>query len=130
MGDEQQQNIDVQEEKDFETCQHYCPHWDKIESLENDNLARGEVKELASTFKVLGDPTRLRIINALAREELCVCDISELLDMSQSAISHQLKKLRDLDLVKYRKEGRVVYYSLSDDHILQLFCQGLNHVRE
>ncbi len=117
-------------EKETEVCHQYCPHWDKIENLEGEGLTEEELKALSSTFKVLGDPTRLKIINALAREELCVCDISELLGISQSAISHQLKKLRDLDLVKFRKEGREVYYSLSDDHIMQLFCQGLNHVRE
>ena len=116
--------------RDTEVCQQYCPHWDKIENLEGEKLREEELKKLSSTFKVLGDPTRLKIINALARDELCVCDISELLDISQSAISHQLKKLRDLDLVKFRKEGREVYYSLSDQHIMQLFCQGLNHVRE
>ena len=121
----------LQEQKDDNlVCQEYCPNCDKIELVQGGDLSQNEMQELASTFKVLGDPTRLQIISALAQEELCVCDISELLDMSQSAISHQLKKLRDLDLVKFRKEGRTVYYSLSDHHILQLFCQGLNHVRE
>ena len=109
-------------------CQEYCPNWERIKEVEE--LSSQEIEELAATFKVLGDSTRIRIINALANRELCVCDISEILDMSQSAISHQLRKLRDLDLVKHRKEGRNVYYSVNDNHILQLFCQGLNHVRE
>nr|WP_245547449.1 metalloregulator ArsR/SmtB family transcription factor [Halobacteroides halobius] len=101
-----------------------------MEEVESEELSKNVVKNLAATFKVLSDPTRIRIINVLANKELCVCDICELLDMSQSAISHQLRKLRDMNLVKYRKEGRVVHYSLDDEHILQLFCQGLEHVRE
>ena len=111
-------------------CQKYCPNLKNIEELQSKELSEDIVKKLATTFKVLGDPTRIRIINALANKELCVCDISELLDMSQSAISHQLRKLRDLNLVKYRKVGRIVYYSLDDYHILQLFSQGLEHVKE
>ncbi|MFW5985475.1 MAG: ArsR/SmtB family transcription factor [Halanaerobiaceae bacterium] len=111
-------------------CQEYCPNFQRIEEVESEELPEGITRRLADTFKVLSTPTRIKIINALANKELCVCDISELLDMSQSAISHQLKKLRELKLVKYRKEGRSVYYSLDDDHILQLFAQGLAHVLE
>ena len=111
-------------------CQEYCPHFQQIEELKSQKLPEEITTTLAETFKVLSTPTRIKIINALAQKELCVCDISELLDISQSAISHQLKKLRELKLVKYRKEGRIVYYSLDDDHILQLFAQGLAHVME
>jgi len=117
------------EEKDT-LCQEYCPNWERIQAAESDELSEAEVDSLADLFKVLGDPTRIKIINAIAKRELCVCDISEVVSMSQSAISHQLKKLREYNLVKYRKEGRIVYYSLKDNHILQLFCQGLSHVRE
>lgn len=85
---------------------------------------------LAETFKVLGDPTRTRILYALAQEELCVCDLSHLLGLSQSATSHQLRILRNMRLVKYRKEGRTVYYSLDDHHIETLFAEGLKHVEE
>lgn len=111
-------------------CQEYCPHFQQIEELKSQKLPEEITTTLAETFKVLSTPTRIKIINALAQKELCVCDISELLDISQSAISHQLKKLRELKLLKYRKEGRSVYYSLDDDHILQLFAQGLAHVIE
>lgn len=90
----------------------------------------GIVAKLAETFRVLGDPTRVKIIYALSQKELCVCEISAVLDMSQSAISHQLRILRNLRLVKYRKEGKTVYYSLDDEHILMLFHQGLEHVQE
>ncbi|MDA0999098.1 MAG: metalloregulator ArsR/SmtB family transcription factor [bacterium] len=85
---------------------------------------------LAETFKVLGDPTRTKILFALAQEELCVCDLSNLLGLSQSAASHQLRVLRNMHLVKYRKEGRMVYYSLDDHHIEMLFAEALNHVQE
>ena len=86
------------------------------------------IANLAQTFKVLGDPTRTRIIFALSMEELCVCDIAALLGISQSATSHQLRVLRNMSLVRSRKEGRISYYSLDDDHIKNLFDEGLRHV--
>ncbi|MCM8765481.1 MAG: metalloregulator ArsR/SmtB family transcription factor [Candidatus Omnitrophica bacterium] len=86
------------------------------------------IGKLSQTFKVLGDPTRTKIIFALSQEELCVGDIATLLKISQSAISHQLRVLRDMNLVKYRKDGRVAYYSLDDEHIKKLFAEGLKHV--
>ncbi len=88
-----------------------------------------EIQALANIFKALSDPTRLKIISVLSKSSYCVCDIAELLDMSQSAISHQLRILRDLKLVKYRREGKLVIYSLDDDHVLRLYEQGLDHVR-
>ncbi|MGM0501679.1 MAG: ArsR/SmtB family transcription factor [Bacillota bacterium] len=118
------------EDKDLLMCEEYCPNLKRIEEVKSEELTENAIERLAKTFKVLSDPTRIKIINALANQELCVCDISELLEMSQSAISHQLKKLRELKLVKYRKEGRTVYYSLNDYHIFQLFSQGLAHVTE
>ena len=84
--------------------------------------------ELSETFKVLGDPTRVRIISALCGGEMCVTDLAEALEMSQSAVSHQLRVLRNLRLVRSRKEGRHVYYALDDEHVLALFAQGLGHV--
>ncbi len=86
--------------------------------------------ELADTFQVLGDATRVRILHALSMEELCVCDIAALIDATQSAISHQLRLLRAAKLVKFRKEGKMAYYSLDDDHIRNLFEEGLRHVEE
>lgn len=88
-----------------------------------------EIQDLAQIFKALGDPTRLNIIHVLSKQALCVCDIANLLDMSQSAISHHLRLLRNLRLVKFKKEGRMVIYSLDDDHVLQLFEQGMEHVK-
>ena len=85
---------------------------------------------LAETFKVLGDPTRVRILDALARAEVPVCDLAELLGLTQSAVSHQLRLLRSMRLVRSRRDGRHIYYAVDDDHITKLFKQGLEHVRE
>jgi len=85
---------------------------------------------LAETFRALGDPTRVRILDALARAELCVCDIATLLSLTESAVSHQLRLLRGLRLVRSRRAGRMVFYALDDDHITRLFAQGLEHVEE
>jgi ArsR family transcriptional regulator len=88
------------------------------------------VQALADTFRVLGDPTRLRILDALASGELCVCDIASLVGISESAVSHQLRLLRGMRLVRPRRAGRLVYYSLDDHHIIELLNQGLTHVEE
>lgn len=86
--------------------------------------------DLAELFKVFGDTTRIKIICALFESEMCVCDIAILLNMNQSAISHQLRVLKQARLVKYRKEGKVVYYSLDDEHIKEIFDMGLVHIKE
>lgn len=87
------------------------------------------LKELSNIFKALSDPTRLRIIYVLSKSPLCVCDIASLLEMSQSAISHQLRILRDLKLVKNIRQGKLIIYSLDDEHVLRIFEQGLDHVK-
>lgn len=88
------------------------------------------VSRLAETFRALGDPTRVRILDALSRAELCVCDIAGLLGLTESAVSHQLRLLRSLRLVRGRRAGRQVFYALDDDHIVDLFARGLEHVEE
>lgn len=93
-------------------------------------LAPHEVAALAETFKVLGDETRVRILDALGRMELCVCDLANRVGMSESAVSHQLRLLRSLRLVRPRRMGRQIYYALDDQHIVGLFAQGLEHVQE
>jgi ArsR family transcriptional regulator len=85
---------------------------------------------LAETFKVLGDPTRVRILDLLARAEVPVCDLAETLGLTQSAVSHQLRLLRSMRLLRSRRDGRHMYYALDDDHIAKLFKQGLEHVQE
>jgi ArsR family transcriptional regulator len=101
-----------------------------VERVRAEPLSDEEALRLAETFKVLSDPTRVKILYALSRAELCVCDLSALLGMRESAVSHHLRLLRALKLVRYRKEGRMAYYSLDDEHIERLFRQGLEHVRE
>ena len=86
-------------------------------------------KRLVGIFRALGDPTRLRLISVLAQREFCVGDLTAALEMEQSAVSHQLSDMRDLQLVRSRKEGRHVYYRLDDEHVYDLFHQGLAHVR-
>ena len=85
---------------------------------------------LAETFKLLGDPTRVKIVFALSREELCVCDLANLLGVSQSAVSHSLRALRQMRLVRFRKEGKIAYYALDDEHIAHLLDEGFRHVEE
>jgi DNA-binding transcriptional ArsR family regulator len=89
-----------------------------------------EAGDLAETFRVLGDPTRVRIVDAISRGELCVCDIAAVVGQSESAVSHQLRLLRGMRLVRARRQGRMVYYALDDQHILDLFEQGRHHIRE
>jgi len=86
--------------------------------------------DLGDFFKILGDSTRIKILSALFQSEMCACDIAALLGMTQSAISHQLRVLKQGRLVKHRKEGKVVYYSLDDDHIKHIVDQGLTHISE
>jgi ArsR family transcriptional regulator, lead/cadmium/zinc/bismuth-responsive transcriptional repressor len=93
-------------------------------------LAESSVVALAETFKVLGDITRVRMLDALSRAELCVCDLAALLGLSESAVSHQLRLLRGMRLVRPRRDGRLVFYALDDQHIVGLFAQGLEHVEE
>ena len=88
------------------------------------------VGALAGIFKVLGDPTRVRILDVLSRGELCVCHLAQTLNLSESAVSHQLRLLRNTRVVRSRREGRLIYYSLDDKHVLTLFRQGLRHVEE
>lgn len=85
---------------------------------------------LADTFKVLGDPTRVRILDALSRTELCVGDLASQLGVTESAVSHQLRLLRNTRIVRSRREGRMIFYALDDKHVLALFRQGLRHVQE
>jgi DNA-binding transcriptional ArsR family regulator len=93
-------------------------------------LADAAASALADTFKVLGDLTRVRILDALSHAEVAVCDLAELLGLTQSAVSHQLRLLRNTRLVKSRRDGQHIYYTLDDQHIVKLFEQGLEHVQE
>lgn len=102
----------------------------KRATLKKELLTDGSVVALAETFRVLGDTTRVRILDVLSRAELCVCDIARLLGLTESAVSHQLRLLRGMRLVRSRRSGRMIFYSLDDQHIVGLFEQGLEHVEE
>ena len=113
-----------------ETCEVFHLDPAKVAALKTKVLSDGSAGELAETFRVLGDVTRVRILDALSRSELCVCDIARLLGLSESAVSHQLRLLRGMRLVRPRREGRMMFYTLDDQHIIRLFEQGLEHVEE
>lgn len=113
-----------------DACQERAIHPEALARVQREMPAPETIIALAETFKALADPSRTRILFALSRAELCVCDLAELLGLSVSAVSHQLRHLRELKLVKYRREGKMAYYSLDDDHVKTLFRQGLAHVEE
>jgi ArsR family transcriptional regulator len=112
------------------TCTAPCLHSEKVAAVKSKMAPADVLLDLADLFKALGDSTRARILHALSFAELCVCDLAALLEMSSSSISHQLRVLRGQKLVKYRKEGKNVFYSLDDVHVLSLMEQGLQHVSE
>ena len=105
-------------------------HPTRVAELRAALIGEHDVTDLAATFRTLGDATRVRILDALSHGELCVCDLAAVVRMSESAVSHQLRLLRTLRLVKPRREGRMVFYALDDRHIITLFRQGLRHVQE
>lgn len=105
-------------------------HTERVESIRGLMPREELLYDLAELYKVFGDSTRIKILFALYEGEMCVCGIAELLGMTQSAISHQLRVLKTAKLVKFRKDGKTVYYSLSDDHIFKILGQGLEHIAE
>lgn len=111
-------------------CDTPCVDGEKVRRLRGEMKDASVLESLAQTFRVLGDPTRVSLVWALSRAELCVCDLAALLGMSQSAVSHSLRALRELRLVRHRKEGRIAYYTLDDEHIASLLEQGVQHVEE
>jgi ArsR family transcriptional regulator len=115
---------------DIEKCECTVIHEDVVNKVKKGMPDEELLLDLADTFKVFGDSTRVRILSALLLSEMCVCDIAALLGMTESAISHQLRALRQTKLVKYRRDGKVVYYSLDDAHVEGIFKQGLAHVSE
>lgn len=117
---------DITHEKDL--CAQLCEHPEKIEITGKKMISDESYHKVAETFKILGDTTRIRILHALSFQELCVCDISSVIGMNQSAVSHQLRILRNARLVKYRREGKMAWYSLDDRHIFDLLAKGIEHV--
>ncbi|MPQ43851.1 ArsR/SmtB family transcription factor [Clostridium tarantellae] len=120
----------MSEINNIEKCNCTIIHQDIVEKV-NSLLPKEEVLyDLAELFKVFGDSTRIKILCALFEEEMCVCDMAKLLSVSQSAISHQLRLLKQMRLVKFRRDGKVVYYSLADEHVKHIFNEGLKHILE
>jgi len=117
-------------ERVLEKCSCDVIHEDIVKQVKKAMPEEELLYDLADLFKVFGDSTRIRILWALDAAEMCVCDIAYLLDMTQSAISHQLRVLKQAKLVKNRREGKTVYYSLDDDHVKQIFSMGLVHITE
>jgi len=111
-----------------EVCESTETDTARVRGAQQRLIGDGTATRLAETFKALSDPTRVRIISALLRHELCVHELSQAVGASQSAVSHQLRTLREMRLVRSRREGRHVFYTLDDDHIYDLFRQGLEHV--
>ncbi|MDD3899593.1 MAG: metalloregulator ArsR/SmtB family transcription factor [Syntrophomonadaceae bacterium] len=112
------------------SCSSNVVHEEIVARVKEEMPREESLYDLAELFKVFGDTTRVKILYALFAAEMCVCDIAALLNMSQSAISHQLRVLKQARLVKFRRQGKVVYYSLDDDHVKQIFDQGLTHINE
>ena len=115
---------------EFESCLCNVVHEDVVEKVKKMMPHDETLYDIAELFKVFGDTTRIKIICALFESEMCVCDLAVVLGMTQSAISHQLRVLKNARLVKYRKEGKVVYYSLDDEHVKKIFDMGLMHINE
>ena len=105
-------------------------HGELVENITGRMPPEEDLYDLADFFKVFADTTRIKILYVLLCQEMCVCDIADTLKMTQSAISHQLRLLKQMDLVKYRREGKTIFYSLSDGHIASILSQGLDHINE
>lgn len=116
--------------KEIEICATHHEHKETIELVEKIMPDEELLYDLAELYKVFGDSTRIKILFALYESEMCVCDIAALLSMTQSAISHQLRVLKQSKLVKFRRDGKEVYYSLDDEHIFKILAQGLEHIKE
>ena len=117
-------------EMDNEKWEYMFVHEDTVKKVINDMPEEEKLYDLAELFKIFGDSTRIKILYALFEAELCVCDIAQLLKVSQTAVSHQLRVLKTNKLVKSRKDGKNVFYSLADDHVYSIINQGMDHINE
>lgn len=113
-----------------ECCEFLCVHEEIVKKVREQMPDEEVLYDLAELYKVFGDSTRMKIVYVLFSSEMCVCDIAQLLNMSQSAISHQLRVLKQSQLVKARREGKTVFYSLADDHVKTIVNQGMEHILE
>ncbi len=120
----------IRSNKHTDRCDCNILHHDVVEKVRAHMPDKGDMQDISELFKVFGDFTRVKIISALMHSEMCVCDIAALLNMTKSAISHQLRVLKQARLVKFRRDGKVVFYSLDDRHIKNIFEQAHSHIKE
>ncbi len=111
-------------------CHVHVVHLNRVERAWKESIPEKDLERLSLTYKILGNDTRLKMVMALEGGEMCVCDLAAFTGLSDSAVSHQLRRLKDLNLVKQRRDGQILYYSLNDDHVAELLRIGLDHVRE
>lgn len=116
--------------KEIESCEYMHVHEDIVEKVKGDMPEDTLLYDLAELYKVFGDTTRIKILYVLFEQEMCVCDIAQILNMTLSAISHQLRVLKQAGLVKYRRDGKTVFYSLADDHVRTIIGMGMEHIEE
>jgi DNA-binding transcriptional ArsR family regulator len=116
--------------KGEDVCEFECINEKTIKLVKSKMLVDETFQRIANDFKIISEPTRVKILYALSQKEICVCDLAGLLGMTASAISHQLRLLRERNLVKFRKEGKMAYYSLADEHVMQLIKMGSEHAQE
>ena len=114
----------------LDCCQETQTHPSRIETVKKLLPADEVLYDLAALFKIFGDSTRIKLLYALYESELCVCDLADVLGLTQSAVSHQLRLLKSSKLVKFRREGKTVFYSLADDHVVRILSQGMEHLEE
>ncbi len=105
-------------------------HMDKVAQAKSEAVSDSELERMSMAYKILGDPTRLKILMALKENEMCVCDLAAFSGLTESAVSHQLRRMRDLSFVKKRRDGQILYYSLDDEHMAELIEIGLKHANE
>ncbi|MGC6175297.1 ArsR/SmtB family transcription factor [Lacrimispora sp. 38-1] len=120
----------VIQDGEIDQCDFICVHENVVNQVLKVMPKDQQLMDLADFFKIFGDPTRVRILYVLSQSQMCVCDIANLLQMGQSAISHQLRVLKQMRLVKSRREGKTVFYSLADGHIETILAQGMEHISE
>lgn len=116
--------------KHAESCEYIHVHEDIVQRVDAQMPQEDDLYDLADFFKVFADTTRIKMLYVLLCSEMCVCDLAQILNMTQSAISHQLRLLKQMDLVKNRRDGKTIFYSLSDSHIKTILSQGLDHIQE
>ncbi len=120
----------LKERQKAETCDVRVVHLERVARARDEAISQREAERLALTYKALGDPTRLKMVMALAGGEMCVCDLAAFLGLTESAVSHHLRRLKDLALVRSRRDGQILYYSLDDEHVSKILKVGLDHIRE